>query len=130
MFNHRSIVQYFERDAAAVAQSISAFAPQAEGSVFESQPRQTKVVKTGPVTAPLPNARQWVWVSRVLGKDHYKWMSRFTVDVARLRTLTAQWPRVPSIGQNLQPFTGNIDISIWVKNSQVGRKTTNKQTNK
>ena len=31
----------------AVAQWVRAFAPQADGRVFESQPRQTKVVKTG-----------------------------------------------------------------------------------
>ena len=36
---------------------------------------------------------------------------------------------VPTIGQHLQLFTGNGDVSIWVKNSRVGRKTTNKQTN-
>ena len=30
-----------------VAQRVRAFAPQAEGTVFESQPRQTYVVKTG-----------------------------------------------------------------------------------
>ena len=33
--------------AAAVAQWFSALAPQAEGWVLESQPRQTEVVKTG-----------------------------------------------------------------------------------
>ena len=33
--------------AAAVAQWIRALAPQAEGWVFESRPRQTYVVKTG-----------------------------------------------------------------------------------
>ena len=27
------------------------------------------------------------------------------------------------IDQNLQPFTGNDDVSEWVKNSRVGRKT-------
>ena len=32
---------------AAVAQSVSVFAPQATGWVFKSQPRQTLVVKTG-----------------------------------------------------------------------------------
>ena len=32
-----------------------------------------------------------------------------------LKNLTAQWPWMPSIGQNLQPFTGNGDVSIWVK---------------
>ena len=42
----------------------------------------------------------------------------------------AQWPLVPSIGQNLQPFTGNGDISIGVKNSRAGRKPPNKQINK
>ena len=39
----------------------------------------------------------------------------------RPKSLTAQWPRVPSIGQTLQPFTGNGDVSIWVKNSRLGR---------
>ena len=35
---------------------------------------------------------------------------------------------MPSKGQNLQPFTGNGDVSILVKNSRVGQKTqTNKQ---
>ena len=33
--------------AAAVAQWVRVFAPQAEGWVFETQPRQTLVVKTG-----------------------------------------------------------------------------------
>ena len=30
----------------------------------------------------------------------------------------------------LQPIDGNSDFSIWVKISQVARKTPNKQTNK
>ena len=34
-----------------------------------------------------------------------------------------------SIGQNLQPFTGNGDVFKWDKNCQVGWKTPNKQTN-
>ena len=55
-------------------------------------------------------------------------MPSFAVGVARLRTLTAQWPWVPSIGQNLLPFTGNGDVSKWMTKSWVGRKTTNKQT--
>ena len=50
-----------------------------------------------------------------------------TVGVARLRTLTAQWPLVPSIGQNLQPFTSIGDVSICMKKYRVGRKP---QTNK
>ena len=44
------------------------------------EPRKRKV---GCWTAPLPNARQLVWVSRVLGDDHYKRMPRVTVGVAR-----------------------------------------------
>ena len=34
---------------------------------------------------------------------------------------------MPSIGQNLKPFTGTGENSIRVKNCRVGRKTTNKQ---
>ena len=49
---------------------------------------------------------------RVLEDDHYKRMTRVTVDVALKLTLTALWP---SIGQNLQPFTGKGDVSIGVK---------------
>ena len=51
-----------------------------------------------------------MWVSRILEDDHYTQIHRVTVGVARLRTLTAQWPGVPSIGQNLQPFTGYSEI--------------------
>ena len=53
------------------------------------------------VTAQLPNAQQQMWVSRVLGDDHYTGLGRVTVNVARLRTLTSQYPWVPSIGQIL-----------------------------
>ena len=34
-----------------------------------------------------------------------------------------------AIGQNLQALTGNVDVSIWVKNSWVGTKTPNNQIN-
>ena len=51
-----------------------------------------------------------------------------TVDVGCLRTLIAQCSSVPSTGQNLQLFTCNGDVSIWVKNSRVGRKAQNNQT--
>ena len=34
---------------------------------------------------------------------------------------------MPSIGQNLQPFTGNGDFDEWVKNFRGGRKPQNKQ---
>ena len=65
-------------------------------------------------------------MSQVPGDDHYKRMTCVTVGVARWRILTAQWPWVPSIGQNLKSFIGNDDISK-VKNSRVERKNTNKQ---
>ena len=64
------------------------------------------------MTAPMLNAQLLVRVSRVLEDDHYKRMPSVTVGVAHKRTLTAQWPRVPNIGQNLPPFTGNGGISI------------------
>ena len=44
---------------------------------FESQLRQTLVE-----TAALPKARQEVYLSRVLGDDHYKRMPRVTEGVA------------------------------------------------
>ena len=80
------------------------------------------------MTAPLPNARQEVWVSRVLRDDHYKPISRDTVGLAK----NPSWPhkindRVSSIGQNLQPFTGGY-VSIYVKNSRVGQKTQDQQS--
>ena len=37
--------------------------------------------------APLPNARQEMWMSQILRDDHYKRMLHFTVGAARLRTL-------------------------------------------
>ena len=46
-------------------------------------------------------SRKWV-----LGDDHYKLMPRVTASVASLRTLSAPWLYMPSIGQNLQPLTG------------------------
>ena len=92
-------------------------------SGLERWPRKQKVGCSNPsrnrpksyrqvVTALLLNARQQVWVSRVLRDDHYKRMPRVTVGVARLRTSTAHWRRVPSTRQNLQPFTSNGDIQI------------------
>ena len=35
-----------------------------------------------------------------------------------------------NVDQNLKPFTGNGDVSIWVKNYRVGFKNPNKETNK
>ena len=99
-----------------MAQSVRAFVLHAEGWVFESQPRQTLVVKTG-MTVPLPNARQQVWVSRVLGDDHYKLVSHVTVGVARLRTRTAHRSSNYNIGQVLLNVNGfdRLLIFIWKK---------------
>ena len=49
-------------------------------------------------------------------------MAWFTVGVAPLWILTAQWPWVQSVGQNLKPFTGETDVSKWANNSHVGCK--------
>ena len=48
--------------------------------VFDSRPRQKKSWKRV-VTATLLNVRQQVWVSRVLGDDHFKRMALVTVGV-------------------------------------------------
>ena len=81
------------------------------------------------VTAPVPNARQQAWVSRVPGDSHYK-----QIGLSRKGTLTDQWPWGQNLqpftgnsdvslwGANLHPFIGNSDVSLWVKNSWVGRK--------
>ena len=110
-----------------MAQSVREFASHADGWAFEPQPRQTQVIKSSKlvVTAPLLNAQQQVWVSRVLGNGHYKCFFCFTVGAARQRILIAQWPWVPSIGQNFQPFTGNGDVSIleWDGHPQTNQTT-------
>ena len=66
-----------------MAQWVRAFAPQAEGWVFESQPRQTLVVKIGSDSSTVKRSALGLCLSRVLGDDHYKRMSRVTVGVAR-----------------------------------------------
>ena len=69
-----------------MVQSIRAFASNAEGWVFESQSRQTYVVKTGSDISTVKRSAiggsHWV-----LGDDHYKRMLRVTVSVARQRVL-------------------------------------------
>ena len=62
--------------------------------------------------APLPNGRQQMSISQVLQDNHYIQMSHVTAVVALQRTLTANWPRVQSLIQDLRPFTSNGDISI------------------
>ena len=64
-----------------VPQWFRAVAPQAEGWVFETQPQQTLVVKTG-MSESFTAKRSALSVSpRVLGDDHYSPMSRVTVGV-------------------------------------------------
>ena len=96
-------------------------------SGFETRSGQTKVVKTGNDSTTAKRSATDVNVM-VLWDHHYKWMHYATVNVARSKTVTAQWPRVPSIAQNLKPFTGSGDVSIWLKISWVGRKTTTNKT--
>ena len=67
--------------AAAVAQWVRAFTPQAEDWVFESQPRRTHVVKTGSDSSTDERSALGVSVT-VLGDDHYKRIPRVTVGVA------------------------------------------------
>ena len=72
---------------------------------------------------PLPNARNRC-------KCHGSSLSDAPCH-SRCGTLkNPHWPCVASIGQNLKPFIVNGDVSIWVKNSRKGRKSSNKQTNK
>ena len=66
------------------------------------------------VTAPLPNARQWVRVSRILGDDHYKQMPRVTVGVAE-ETSLLNGRMCRAWVKNCQPFIGTGDVSKWVK---------------
>ena len=68
--------------AVAVAQWVKAFAPQAEGWVFESQPWQTQVVKTGSKSS---TAKRLALGMSVTGprKYVYKRTPRVTVGVAR-----------------------------------------------
>ena len=60
-------------------------APQAEGWLFESQPRQTYVVKTASDSSTAKRPAIGVSVM-VLGENHYKRI-HVTVDVARQITL-------------------------------------------
>ena len=82
------------------------------------------------VTAPLIYVQLQVWMTQVLRDDHlYKqmhcvmsqlvWRVLYAEESSLLNGLA--W--VPSISQNLQSFTGNVEVSIiWVKNSWLGRK--------
>ena len=118
----------FIQGCAVVTQLAKAFATQTVGWVFESRLRQfySKSLKHE-VTAPLVNALQPVWVSTVFGDDHYKRIFRATVRYNGSLKNPHCSMAIIDICQNLQLFTGNGHVSIWVKNPWVGRKTPNKQ---
>ena len=65
-------------------------------------------------------ARLQVWVSRVLIDDQYKRLLRITVWMVWLRNLT---DHDSEYNQNLQSFTGNDCVYIWVINSRVWLKS-------
>ena len=70
--------------------------------VFESQLRQIQVLKTGSDSS-IAKQPALVSVSQILRNDRYKWMPHVTVWHAKDPSLLNG--RVPSIGQNLRPFT-------------------------
>ena len=97
--------------------------PQRWRSGFKRSPRKRKIGCSNPscfrprswkqlVTGPLPNVRQWVWVSRVLGNDHYKRMPHAAVGVAPYRTITVQYKAKvkssPSPVMVTSPYEWNI----------------------
>lgn len=77
------------------------------------------------ITVSLPYARQAVWMS-LLSKVTLKTNIPCHSELARCRTLTAQWSLVPSMVKNLQPFQwqwGHLHMS---KKCRVGWKTSDK----
>ena len=74
----------------------------------------------------LLNVWQLVWVSRVLGDDHYTRTCHVTVGMSRQITLTPQW--VPSVGEHLQPFNCNGGLELHMSEKiSIGSNTLNKQ---
>ena len=96
--------------------------------MFESILHKPKSLKQE-VTDPLLNARWHLWLSRALRDDQYKRMFRVIVSVTCKKPLIIKGPLVPSERQNLKPFSGNGDVSVWVKNSRMRWKASNKQIN-
>ena len=75
------------------------------------------------VTAQLPNARHLVTVSRVLEDDHYKRTP--LASQSRCGTLKNPHCSMAMSAKHMSKFlalTGYGYLSIWVKNSRVGRK--------
>ena len=87
--------------------------------LLNHQPRHREVVKAGSDSS-IAERSALVWVSQVLGDDHYNHDATYH---SRSR------PWVPSIGRNLQSFADNGIGSIWAKDSRGGRKNP-KQTDK
>ena len=100
------------------------FASDAAGWVFESQPRQISVVKTG---CDNSTAKRSGTGLSVTGPRRWPlWMdATFHSKCNTLKNLIVRWPRVLCIVHNLQPFTGDGE-NKWVKNARVGRKTQSK----
>ena len=108
-----------------VALWVRAFALKADGWMFEYQPRQTLVVKTGSDSSTAEDS-----ITSVTGSRRWP---LWTHDPCHSRCGTLKNPQCflaisAEHSSNFQPFTGYDDVSKWVKNSGVGRKITNKQT--
>ena len=89
-----------------MAQSIRVFTPQAEircSNPSRERPKSLKQV----LTSFLSNARLGECHEMTIIND-VPFHSRYDM----LKTFTAQWSLLPSICQNLQPFTGNGDVCI------------------
>lgn len=87
-------------------------------------------VAWGRLGVPLLNAWQQMWVSGVLGDDHFKRVSLLKVNsgcgtLMNPRCAMAMGAKKRS---KFQPF--NVDVSIWVQNSGVELKALNKHANK
>ena len=107
--------------AAAVAQWVRPFAPEAEGWVFKSQPRQTQVVKTSSDSSTAKRIR-----CECHGSSEMTIINGAPCN-SRCGTLkNPHWSMVMS-AEHRSKFG---DVSKWVKHSRVGRKTLNKKKNK
>ena len=75
-------VHVHHMSSAAVAQWIRAFAPKAEVWVFESQPRQTQLAKTGSDSSTAKRSALWC-ECHTSSEMTYKRMPRVTEGMAR-----------------------------------------------
>ena len=110
MIQHLFLTFYYVSIGRSLAQSVRAFSLHAEGWVFElgrDIPKSLHVNKI--VAIPLLNARQQVWVSRVLADDHYERMSRVTVVIAGIEPSLLYGHDYGVYMQNLQSFADKDD---------------------